>query len=67
MGFTYMDVHRSRAQCMLRLGDLAKKQGDLSRAVEFWKESRPLFERSVQAKDFAQIDARLGAVEQIIG
>ncbi|KAJ7354283.1 hypothetical protein DFH08DRAFT_984664 [Mycena albidolilacea] len=67
MGFTYMDIHRSRAQCMLRLGDLAKKQGDLSRAVEFWKESRPLFERSAQAKDIAQIDARLGAVEQIIG
>jgi tetratricopeptide (TPR) repeat protein len=67
MGFTHMDIHHSRAQCMLRLGDLAKKQGDLSRAVEFWKESRPLFERSVQAKDIAQIDARLGAVEKIIG
>ncbi|KAF8144521.1 hypothetical protein K438DRAFT_1874032 [Mycena galopus ATCC 62051] len=26
-GFTQMDVHRSRAQCMLRLGDLASKDG----------------------------------------
>ncbi|KAJ7865163.1 hypothetical protein B0H14DRAFT_3133491, partial [Mycena olivaceomarginata] len=24
-GFTQMDIHRSRAQCMIRLGDLAKK------------------------------------------
>ncbi|KAJ7889999.1 hypothetical protein B0H13DRAFT_1887763 [Mycena leptocephala] len=27
----------SRAQCMLRLGDLANEQGDLSRAYELWK------------------------------
>jgi tetratricopeptide (TPR) repeat protein len=26
-GFTYMDVHHSRAQCMIRLGDLANKRG----------------------------------------
>jgi tetratricopeptide (TPR) repeat protein len=67
MGFTYMDIHHSRAQCMLCLGDLANKQGDRSRAVEFWKEAHPLFKHSVQAKDIAQIDARLGAVERIIG
>jgi hypothetical protein len=63
-GFTYMDVHRSRAQCMLCLGDLAKKRGDISTAIEFWKSARPLFERSLQAKDMAQIDLRLGAVEE---
>ncbi|KAJ7090674.1 hypothetical protein C8R44DRAFT_750903 [Mycena epipterygia] len=27
-GFTYIDVHRSRADCMLRLGDIAKQRGD---------------------------------------
>src|SRR4051812_17540810 len=26
-GFTYMDVHCSRAECMLRLGDLSKNRG----------------------------------------
>jgi hypothetical protein len=62
-GFTYMDVHRSRAQCMLRLGDLAKKRGD-STAIDFWKLARPLFECSFQAKDVAQINSRLAAVEE---
>ncbi|KAJ7463193.1 hypothetical protein FB451DRAFT_1180293 [Mycena latifolia] len=61
-GFTWMDVHRSRAECMLRLGDLAKGQGDVSKAIELWKLARPLFERSSQAKQVTQIDGRLGAI-----
>ncbi|KAJ7925780.1 hypothetical protein B0H13DRAFT_1862865 [Mycena leptocephala] len=63
-GFTYMDVHRSRAQCILRLGDLAQNQEDLLKATKLWTSARPLFERSSQAKDVAQIDARLVAIEE---
>jgi tetratricopeptide (TPR) repeat protein len=63
-GFTYMDVHHSRAQCMLRLGDLADKRGEISTAIELWKSARPLFEISSQTKDMAQIDLRLMAVEE---
>ncbi|KAJ7455045.1 hypothetical protein FB451DRAFT_1184378 [Mycena latifolia] len=33
--FTWMDIHRSRAECMLRLGDLAKGQGHVSRPKSF--------------------------------
>ncbi|KAF8205279.1 hypothetical protein K438DRAFT_1818879 [Mycena galopus ATCC 62051] len=58
-GFTDMDVHQSRAQCMLRLGDLANKHQCTSEAISFWKAARPLFERSLQTKDVAQIDSRL--------
>ncbi|KAJ7083747.1 hypothetical protein C8R44DRAFT_753318 [Mycena epipterygia] len=65
-GFNYMDVHRSRANCMLRLGDIAKNRGDLVKAVELWKEARPLFERSSQAKDIVQVDTRLASVDQIM-
>ncbi|KAJ7131112.1 hypothetical protein C8R44DRAFT_731378 [Mycena epipterygia] len=65
-GFTYMDVHRSRGDCMLRLGDIAKNRGDLSKAVELWKEAHPLFERSSQAKDMAKIDTRLALIKQEI-
>jgi predicted negative regulator of RcsB-dependent stress response len=61
-GFTQMDVHQSRAQCMLHLGDFAKERGDLLTAARLWAEARPLFERSVQAKDVSQIDIRLAAV-----
>ncbi|KAJ7136658.1 hypothetical protein C8R44DRAFT_848258, partial [Mycena epipterygia] len=66
-GFTFMDVHRSRADCMLRLGDIAKQSGDLVKAAEIWKEASPLFERSLQVKDKAQIDTRVAWVNQNMG
>ncbi|KAJ6575556.1 hypothetical protein DFH09DRAFT_1454858 [Mycena vulgaris] len=58
-GFTQMDVHRSRAECMLRLGDISKQGGDMLQAMELWKTARLLFERSSQAKQIAQVDDRL--------
>ncbi|KAJ7465887.1 hypothetical protein FB451DRAFT_1486061 [Mycena latifolia] len=58
-GFTWMDIHRSRAECMLRLGDLAKGHGEVLKAIELWKTTRPLFEPSSQAKHVAQIEERL--------
>ncbi|KAJ7457507.1 hypothetical protein FB451DRAFT_1372600 [Mycena latifolia] len=58
-GFTKMDVHRSRAECMLRLGDIAEVNEDLRKAAELWKIARPLFERSSQAKQVVHIDERL--------
>ncbi|KAJ7869796.1 hypothetical protein B0H13DRAFT_1896478 [Mycena leptocephala] len=63
-GFTYMDVHRSRAECMLRLGDISKGQGDLLKALELWTTARPLFEQSSQAKQVENIDQRLGGVSE---
>ncbi|KAJ7102934.1 hypothetical protein C8R44DRAFT_746900 [Mycena epipterygia] len=65
-GFTYMDIHRSRADCMLHLGDIAKHRGDLVRAAELWKEARPLFAQSSQAKDIAQIDIQLASIDQVL-
>ncbi|KAJ7018205.1 hypothetical protein C8F04DRAFT_1329177 [Mycena alexandri] len=58
-GFTQMDVHRSRAECMIRLGDLSNKHGDLLRALELWETARRLFDRSSQAKRVQDIDERL--------
>ncbi|KAF8217562.1 hypothetical protein K438DRAFT_2037048 [Mycena galopus ATCC 62051] len=63
-GFTYMDVHHSRAQCLLRLGDLANKRGEASKAAQLWKEAQALFERSSQAKDVVQIDIRLAMLDE---
>ncbi|KAJ7302385.1 hypothetical protein DFH08DRAFT_826711 [Mycena albidolilacea] len=63
-GFTHMDVHYSRAQCMLRLGDLANKQGNTSAAIGQWKAAQLLLEQSLQAKDVAQIDSRLATIEK---
>ncbi|KAJ7460281.1 hypothetical protein FB451DRAFT_1500680 [Mycena latifolia] len=61
-GFTWMDIHRSRAECMLRLGNLAKGHGEASKAIELWKTARPLFECSSQVKQVAHINERLNAI-----
>jgi hypothetical protein len=61
-GFTFMDVHRSRAECMLRLGDIHREHGKLLKAVEFWDAARPLFERSSQTKQMQDIDERLASI-----
>ncbi|KAJ7818565.1 hypothetical protein B0H13DRAFT_2455061 [Mycena leptocephala] len=63
-GFTYMDVHRSRAECMLQLGDISKGHGNLQKAVELWTTARPLFEKSSQAKQVEKIDQRLAGVDE---
>ncbi|KAJ6473034.1 hypothetical protein C8R45DRAFT_1163377 [Mycena sanguinolenta] len=62
--FTDMDIHHERANCMLRLGDIAASRGDLSGAETHWKDARPLFEKSLQAKDIDNIDSRLASVEK---
>jgi tetratricopeptide (TPR) repeat protein len=58
-GFTAMDVHRSRARCLLRLGDLAEKQGNSAMASGLWREAQPLFEKSSQGRDVERIQSRL--------
>jgi hypothetical protein len=63
-GFTQMDVHRSRAECMLQLGDISKGHGDMLKTVEFWEVARPLFECSSQAKQVQYIDERVTAISE---
>ncbi|KAJ6520692.1 hypothetical protein DFH09DRAFT_1287429 [Mycena vulgaris] len=63
-GFAGMEVHRSKGDCMLRLGDIASHNGDLPKAMELYKGALPLFERSLQAKSISQINARLAAMER---
>ncbi|KAJ6603294.1 hypothetical protein DFH09DRAFT_1124130 [Mycena vulgaris] len=65
-GFTYTNVHRSRADCMLSFGDIAKQRGEIRPAIALWKEARPLFERSLKGKDVAQIDSRLDTVDVLM-
>ncbi|KAJ7032171.1 hypothetical protein C8F04DRAFT_1185234 [Mycena alexandri] len=63
-GFTLMDVHRSRAECMIRLGDISEKNGDLFNALELWEMARPLFERSSQTKQIQALDERMSRVDE---
>ncbi|KAJ7729280.1 hypothetical protein B0H14DRAFT_2640462 [Mycena olivaceomarginata] len=63
-GFTYLDVHRSRAECMLRFEDISERTGHLPRALEHWEKARPLFQRSSQAKRVENIDRRLANIDE---
>ncbi|KAJ7320787.1 hypothetical protein DFH08DRAFT_1034611 [Mycena albidolilacea] len=58
-GFTQMDVHQGRAECMGTIGDVYMRREDLCGAKEMWEAARPLFERSEQTTDIAGIDERL--------
>ncbi|KAJ7793560.1 hypothetical protein B0H14DRAFT_2622727 [Mycena olivaceomarginata] len=66
MGFTYMDVHRSRAECTIKLGDISNRCNDLLRAIELWEAARPLFERSSQMKEVQCVDERLSFVDEML-
>ncbi|KAJ7702933.1 hypothetical protein B0H16DRAFT_1747998 [Mycena metata] len=63
-GFTLMNVHRSRAECMSRLGHISEKNGHFLNALELWEVARPLFERSSQTKQIQAIDERISKVDK---
>ncbi|KAF7366034.1 ATPase-AAA-core domain-containing protein [Mycena venus] len=65
-GFTQMDVHRSRAECMLYLGDIARTLNDYPKALHLWDAARPLFERSSQTHHIVLVDERFATVMQQI-
>ncbi|KAJ7245329.1 hypothetical protein C8J57DRAFT_1242321 [Mycena rebaudengoi] len=59
--FTYMGVHRWRADCFERMGEIYERRGQLVKACELWTSARPLFERSSQAQAVARLDSRLAS------
>jgi hypothetical protein len=63
-GFTYMDVHQSRAECMLRLGDIYHVHSDNLNARELWQTTMLLFERSSRAKEVQCVDERLACIDR---
>ncbi|KAJ7186550.1 hypothetical protein C8R46DRAFT_1273209 [Mycena filopes] len=62
-GFSSMDVHRSKAECMCRLADISVADGDLPNAIELWQEAQALFERSHQRKEVESIQQKISKVE----
>ncbi|KAJ7303724.1 hypothetical protein DFH08DRAFT_825657 [Mycena albidolilacea] len=65
-GFTWMDVHRSRAECMLHLGEISQQRGDFEEAISSFKAAQPLFEHSSQAKDVEHMDSLVRGLEKEI-
>ncbi|KAJ7279711.1 hypothetical protein C8J57DRAFT_1570757 [Mycena rebaudengoi] len=65
-GFTFMDVHRWRADCMVQIADILNSRGEVMKAVGLWMAARPLFERSSQMKDIIKLDAKLAEVDSAV-
>jgi tetratricopeptide (TPR) repeat protein len=65
-GFSFMDIHRWQADCMVRIADILQARGEVIRAVGLWKIARPLFERSSQMGDIVMIDAKLADVDSAV-
>ncbi|KAJ7779660.1 hypothetical protein B0H16DRAFT_1448109 [Mycena metata] len=65
-GFTEMDVHYCKAECMIRLGDTFNKRGDFLKALELWEQARPLFERFSQVKQVQHIDEKVAGIDEDI-
>ncbi|KAJ7448904.1 hypothetical protein FB451DRAFT_757703 [Mycena latifolia] len=61
-GFTFMDVHWWRADCMVRIGEISLGRGKLSEGRELFEFARVLFERCSQREDVARIDSKLSAL-----
>jgi hypothetical protein len=59
-GFTFMDVHHWRADCMVQIAGIMNNCGEVMKAA------RPLFERSSQMKDITKIDAKLAEVDSAV-
>ncbi|KAJ7115342.1 hypothetical protein C8R44DRAFT_855356 [Mycena epipterygia] len=58
--FTVMDVHRERAKCMIGMGAILSRRGNLEKSVELWQTARVLLERSSsQTMDIARVDAMI--------
>jgi hypothetical protein len=62
-GFTSMDVHHWREDCMVHIADILQDCGEVMKAIELWKAARFLFERSSQMKDIIKIDTKLAEVD----
>ncbi|KAJ7058959.1 hypothetical protein C8F01DRAFT_284973 [Mycena amicta] len=56
---TVMDVHRWRADCMVKLAQIQKHGGDEDGEARLLRQAIPLFERSGQKKDVAMVEALL--------
>jgi predicted negative regulator of RcsB-dependent stress response len=61
-GYTLMDIHRCRGECLLRIGDIQAARADTVAARVSWVSARPEFEKSLQHNGVAQCDQRLVAL-----
>jgi tetratricopeptide (TPR) repeat protein len=64
--FTFMDIHRDRADCMVRMAEIFESRGEMEKCVDLWRKARPLYERSCQEKEIIKIDAKLRSMAAVL-
>ncbi|TFK37326.1 hypothetical protein BDQ12DRAFT_750672 [Crucibulum laeve] len=62
-GFTEMDIHRGRGECMIRLGDIAHLRRELGKARNLWTDAIPLLKKSEQGNEVIKCENRLQMLE----
>ncbi|KAJ7257723.1 hypothetical protein C8J57DRAFT_1472625 [Mycena rebaudengoi] len=61
--FTSMDIHRGRADCMVRMAAIFEQRREIRKTVDLLQRARPLYERSSQEKEINKIDTKLRDME----
>ncbi|KAJ7732221.1 hypothetical protein DFH07DRAFT_990938 [Mycena maculata] len=61
-GATEMDIHRLRGESMVGIGDIMLRRGEPGEAQAMWKAAHPLFVRSSQIAEAAEVDVRLNTL-----
>ncbi|KAJ6533324.1 hypothetical protein DFH09DRAFT_1406849 [Mycena vulgaris] len=64
-GFTYMDVHCSRAECMLQLGYISNGNGDVLKATEYWRSARSLLNGHLKQKKLPSLMKNFSASREM--
>ncbi|KAJ7257706.1 hypothetical protein C8J57DRAFT_1647405 [Mycena rebaudengoi] len=57
--FTFMDIHRDRADCMIRMAAIFEQRTEIRKTVDLLQRAHPLYERSSQEKEIIKIDTKL--------
>ncbi|KAJ7290324.1 hypothetical protein C8J57DRAFT_1275703 [Mycena rebaudengoi] len=66
-GFTFMDVHQFRADCMVRMADILGRKGDLEKPLGLMNSARVLYERSGRGNDVLFVDGRIKQMREGTG
>jgi hypothetical protein len=64
--FTLMDVHRDKADCMVRIASIFEHRGKRTNAVNILREASSLYKRSSQNQEIIKINVKLECLQRLV-
>ncbi|KAK7040420.1 CTLH domain-containing protein [Favolaschia claudopus] len=61
-GCAAMGIHKHQAECLTRIANICRKEGDVRRWIELLRQARTLFEKSCQARQVNNVERLLASV-----